>query len=93
MVYILKPDIDEERYAQEISRFEELIKQEGGEVREVEEWGKQTLAYEIQHYDQGYYVLMDFALDPQGLPRLEERFKLDDVVLRHQIVRLDKDEE
>jgi len=90
-MYILKPDIDEEHYAQEVSRFEELVRQEGGEVGEIEERGKRTLAYEIKHYDQGYYVLMNFSLNPQSLPRLEERFRLDDVVLRYQIVRLDEE--
>lgn len=92
-MYILKPDIDEERYAQEVSRFEELVKQGEGEVGAIEEWGKRSLAYEIKHYDQGYYVLMDFVVDPTGLPRLEERFKLDDAVLRHQVVRLEEGKE
>jgi small subunit ribosomal protein S6 len=88
-MYILRPDIDEERYAQEVSRFEELIKQEGGEVRGIEEQGRRALAYEIKHYDQGYYVLMEFALEPERLPRVDERFKLNEAVLRHQIVRLE----
>lgn len=87
-MYILRPDIDEERYAQEVSRFEEFVKQEGGEVGGIEEQGKRALAYEIKHYDQGYYVLMNFTLEPGRLPRIDERFKLSDAVLRHQIVRL-----
>jgi len=91
-MYILRPDIEEEQYAQEIARFEELVKGEGGRVEGIDEWGKRSLAYEIRHYDQGYYVLMGFDLDPTRLPRLEERFKLDDAVLRHQIVRLDEED-
>ncbi len=87
-MYILRPDIDEERYAQEVGRFEELVRQEGGEVGEIEERGKRPLAYEIEHYDQGYYVLMNFTLEPDRLPRVDERFKLNEAVLRHQIVRL-----
>ncbi|MGQ9601330.1 MAG: 30S ribosomal protein S6 [Candidatus Bipolaricaulia bacterium] len=88
MMYILRPDIDEERYAQEVDRCEELVRQEGGEVGEIEERGKRSLAYEIKHYDQGYYVLMNFTLEPDRLPRVDERFKLNEAVLRHQIVRL-----
>lgn len=91
-MYILKPDIEEEQYAQEIARFEELVNQEGGRVEGIDEWGKRILAYEINHYEQGYYVLMSFAFDPAELPRLEERFKLDSAVLRHQIVRLDEED-
>jgi len=91
-MYILKPDIEEEQYAQEITRFEELVKGEGGQVEGIDEWGKRTLAYEIRHYEQGYYVLMGFAFDPAQLPQLEERFKLDSAILRHQIVRLDEED-
>ncbi|NIT75772.1 MAG: 30S ribosomal protein S6, partial [Thermoplasmata archaeon] len=91
VLYILRPDIEEEQYAQKISRFEELIGQEGGKVEGIDEWGKRRLAYEVDHFDQGYYVLMNFTFDPAQLGQVEERFKLDEAVLRHQIVRLDKE--
>lgn len=91
MLYILRPDIEEEQYAQKISRFEELIGQGGGKVEGIDEWGKRRLAYEVDHFDQGYYVLMNFTFDPAQLGQVEERFKLDEAVLRHQIVRLDKE--
>lgn len=92
-MYILKPDLDEEVYAQEVNRCEELIRQEGGEVGEVQEWGKRGLAYEIRHCDQGYYVLMNFSLDPEGVKRVGERFKLNEAVLRYQIVNLSEEEQ
>lgn len=91
MLYILRPDIEETQYAQKIARFEELVNQGGGRVEGIDEWGKRHLAYEISHYSQGFYILMNFALDPSQLGQLEERFKLDDAVLRHQIVRLAKE--
>jgi len=91
-MYILRPDIEEEQYAQEIGRFEELVKGEGGRVEGIDEWGKRKLAYEIRHYDQGYYVLMNFAYPPARLPQLEERLKLNEAILRHQVVRLDKED-
>ena len=92
VMYILKPDIEEDVYAQEISKFEQLVKDDGGEVENIEEWGKRTLAYEIDHYDQGYYVLMNFIYDPHKLDNLDEKFKMDSTILRHQIVRVDEEE-
>lgn len=93
VMYILKPDIDEEVYAQKVSKFEGLVTEDGGTVEDLEEWGKRTLAYEIKHYDQGYYVLMSFTYDPRKINALDEQFKMDSAVLRHQIVRVDEDEE
>ncbi len=89
-MYILKPDIEEETYAQVISKFEQLVKEDGGEVETIEEWGKRTFAYEIDHYDQGYYVLMSFTCDAERVRELDEKFKMESAVLRHQIVRLDE---
>ncbi len=59
----------------------------GGRVLNLDEWGSRSFAYEIANYHKGYYVLMTFVLDPKQLPALEERFQLDERVLRHQIVR------
>jgi small subunit ribosomal protein S6 len=92
-MYILRPDIDEDQYAQEVNRCEELIRQEGGEIGEVEERGRRSLAYEIRHYDQGYYVLVNFALEPTAVQRVNERLKLNEAVLRYQIVGLDEQEQ
>lgn len=91
-MYITRPDIDKAEYEQVTARYEQAIKENGGTVKEVDEWGSRSFAYEIDHHDKGYYVLMTFTLDTTKLPALEERFKLDERVLRHQVVRLEEQE-
>lgn len=94
MLYILRPDVDrEEEYPQIIRKYEQVITENGGVVREVDEWGLRNFAYEIDHYDRGYYVLMKFVIDVNRLPDLHERFQLDEDVLRYQVVRLEGEEE
>jgi small subunit ribosomal protein S6 len=92
VLYIIRPDVEEEEYAQVVSKFEQAVAESGGTVTNVDEWGSRPFAYEIEHYDKGYYVLMTFTLDADKLPELDERFKLDDRILRHQIVRLEEKE-
>ncbi len=92
MLYIVRPDVEEDEYAQVVSKFEGSVQELGGVVTSVEEWGSRPFAYEIEHYDRGYYVLMQFTLDVAQLGELDERFKLDERVLRHQIVRLEDEE-
>ena len=59
----------------------------GGEVEQVDEWGRKKLAYPIDYKTEGYYVLVDFAADPQ-LPReLERNFKNDESILRYMVTR------
>jgi small subunit ribosomal protein S6 len=86
-MYIIRPDIDKAEYEQVTARYEQAIQENGGTVAEVEDWDICPFAYEIEGYDKGYYVLMKFVLDTEKLPALEERFKLDERVLRYQIVR------
>lgn len=86
-MYIIRPDIPEGEYDQVLKRYEQAVVENGGRVMGMEEWGSRSFAYEIEHYDKGYYVLMAFVLDPVKLPMLKERFQLDERVLRFQIVR------
>ncbi len=61
---IFNPTIGEEKIAAILSRFTTLIEQEGT-LAEVDEWGTRRLAYEIQHINEGYYVLISFNSKPE----------------------------
>ncbi len=61
---IFNPTIGEEKIAAILSRFTTLIEQEGT-LAEVDEWGTRRLAYEIQHINEGYYVLISFNSNPE----------------------------
>jgi len=87
VLYILKPDLDEAGYTAALSKLEKVITESGGQVLNLEEWKLKPLAYEIDHLDRGYYVRMEFQADAAVINKLDERFKLDEMVLRHQISR------
>lgn len=87
VLYILKPGLDEAGYTAALSRLEHIIKESGGQVLNLDDWGMKPLAYEIDHHDKGYYVRMEFQADAAVINKLDERFKLDEMVLRHQISR------
>ncbi len=91
MVYILRPDLDEEARRGKIARVHQLIQSESGTVQTTDEWGSRILAYEIQHFREGYYVALTFSLPPDRIRNLEDRLVMEDAILRHQIVRLDEE--
>jgi len=90
VLYIVRPDVGEDEYSEVIGKFEQIVKDEGGEVANIEEWNVRPFTYEIEHYDRGYYVLMTFWGGTDIVPKLHERFKLDNRALRQQIVRVDE---
>jgi|Deesub1362A_J573_1020465.scaffolds.fasta_scaffold05278_5 small subunit ribosomal protein S6 len=89
MLYILRPDLDEEGRRNKIARVQQVIESQGGQVQGTDEWGPRILAYEIDHFREGYYVLVTFTLPADKVQELESRFSMDDEILRYQVVRLD----
>lgn len=91
VVYIIRPDLDEQRRKEKIEKVNQAIVEQGGEVLNVDEWGTRILAYEIDDFREGYYVLVNFKLPPDKVSSLEEKLRVDDGLLRYQIVRTDGD--
>ncbi|MEW5762418.1 MAG: 30S ribosomal protein S6 [Bacillota bacterium] len=86
-MYILHPELEEEKTASLVERFAQIVSGDGGEILKVEKWGKRRLAYEIAHVREGYYVVMKFKAPPETAHELDRVFKITDGVLRHIIVR------
>jgi len=88
-MYVLKPDMDEEKKDALIKRFSDIITSNGGEIENVDEWGKKRLAYPIQYINEGYYVLVHFQAPPTLPAELERNYRIADDVLRYIVVNLD----
>ena len=86
-LYIITPELDEEATKACVAKFAGIVTANGGNVTEVNEWGKRRLAYAIDYKTEGYYVLMNFESAPE-LPReLERNFKIDENILRYMVIR------
>ncbi len=65
--------------------------EELGQVTKIDRWGRRRLAYEIDRQRDGYYVILEANIDPDGLPEIERNLKLASGILRYLIVRADED--
>lgn len=88
-VIILRANAAEEETVAFGEKMKELIGS-NGELTNVEEWGKKTLAYEIKKQTEGYYILFTFEAKPEFISELERVLRLDEIVLKDMIVRLEK---
>lgn len=74
---------------QTITKLQTFIKNNGGEIANVEEWGKKRLAYEINRRQYGTYFQIHFT-GPGTLPKLLEReYLLDESILRYLTLALE----
>jgi small subunit ribosomal protein S6 len=87
ILYIVRPELDEEQLQGAIGTVDQLIQSLGGAVQKTDVWGRRRLAYEVRHLREGQYVLTDFQIDPARVPELEGALKISDTVFRHLVVR------
>ncbi|WP_234118388.1 30S ribosomal protein S6 [Clostridium hydrogenum] len=89
-LFILNPSLDEENINANVEKFKDVIQNGGGEIENVDLWGKRKLAYEIKKLNEGFYVLINFKADAQLPKELDRVFRISDNIIRHLIVSLEK---
>ncbi len=89
LVYILKPNVDEEKRNQLLDKFRGIIEANGA-IENVDEWGNRKLAYEINKLNEGYYTLVNFTANPEVPKELDRNLKITDEVIRHMIIRIEE---
>ena len=80
--FILEPGLEEARVNEEIEKVTQWIKDLGGEVFDVQRWGKRRFAYEIGRKRDGIYTLMMYEGPGPIVKELERRLKLNEAVIR-----------
>jgi small subunit ribosomal protein S6 len=91
LLYIIKPDLDAEKTVATVEKFAELVKNNKGEVVRLDQWGKRRLAYELQDYREGFYVLMQFKAEPALASEVERILKISDNIIKYLITRMGED--
>jgi len=90
ILYVIRPDLEEEATAALIDRFSGLVESNGGVNLTVDKWGKRRLAYEINDYREGQYVLMNFEGKGSVSQEIERLMKISDHIIRFLTVKRDE---
>ncbi len=89
MVYILRPTMSDEETKAAIDKINSQVERYGGEVLLIDKWGKRELAYQIEDYDKGYYVLEYIRTNKSDFVRnMENHFRINENVIRFLLFRL-----
>ncbi|WP_411843065.1 30S ribosomal protein S6 [Salinicoccus sp. HZC-1] len=87
ILYVIRPDIEEDAKKALVERFDNLLTSNGGEIVESKEWGKRRLAYEIEDYKEGFYQIIKLNSDVEATNEFERLAKISNDIIRHIIVR------
>ena len=89
-LFIIKPDVPDEEADQFVENLQSHLASAGAAVDKVEKWGKRRLAYRVEKYREGAYVLIQFSGGPEIVKELERRLRVSDSVLKFITVRIDE---
>lgn len=87
LAVVVNAKIEDDERAQVIEKVKALITRFGGNVTDVDEWGKKRLAYEIQKMKEAYYYFIHFESDATTPGEVEQRIRIMDNVLRYLCVK------
>ena len=88
---IYDPSLEETRINEEIEKVTQPISAAGGEVLEVQRWGKKKLAYIIRKRRDGTYIHVKHKSPPSLIAEMDRRFRLSESILRHLTVMAPKE--
>jgi small subunit ribosomal protein S6 len=89
MVYILRPTMSDEEIEKGVEKVNSYVERYNGEVFHIDRWGRRQLAYPINDYDKGYYVLEYIRTnDRDFVKNMESFFKINEDVIRFLAFRL-----
>ena len=89
LAVVVSAKIEDEERAAVVDKVKAYIERFGGQISNVDEWGKKRLAYEIQKMNEGYYYFIHFDAEAGVPAQIEENVRIMDNVLRFLCVRAD----
>ncbi len=89
VVFLVHPDQSEQVPAM-VERYTGMVKESGGTIHRLEDWGRRQLAYPINKIHKAHYILLNIECSDAVRAELEEAFRYNDAVIRSLVIRRDE---
>lgn len=87
LAVVVSAKLEDDARAEVIEKVKALVTRFGGNITDVDEWGKKRLAYEIQKMKEAYYYFIHFKSETTTPGEIEERIRIMDGVIRYLCVK------
>ncbi|HEY8395850.1 MAG TPA: 30S ribosomal protein S6 [Bacilli bacterium] len=86
-MFIIRPTLTEEGYKAVIADISKIFTDHNGKIVEVKEWGMKDMAYEIQDFKKGYYVVLKVETTPDAVAEYNRVCNIREDIIRYIIVK------
>ena len=90
LAVVVSAKLEEDGRAATVDKVKALIERFGGQITNVDDWGKKRLAYEIEKMNEAFYYFIQFDAEGTAPAEIENRIRIMDNVVRFLIVRTDE---
>ena len=90
LAVVVSAKIEDEERAATVEKVKAYVERFGGNVTNVDEWGKKRLAYEVQKMKEAFYYFIRFDAESTVPAEIESRVRIMDNVIRYLCVRADE---
>jgi len=88
---LINAALDDQQIDSILTRIKDLITNNGGQIRELDNWGRKRLAYPVDKSKIGYYAIFRFDAPSDIVAKLERTYTLDEQILRFVTLNLSND--
>ncbi|HET6527183.1 MAG TPA: 30S ribosomal protein S6 [Balneolaceae bacterium] len=89
LTYIINPVLEDDQTKEVVEKFTQFIRDNDGEIDEIDEWGIRKFAYEMDKKNSGYYVNAYFTAPGELIEKLERTLRIDDNIMRYLTLKYD----
>ena len=82
--------IEDDERAATIDKVKAYVERFGGQITNIDEWGKRRLAYEVQHMKEAFYYFIQFDEEPAAPAEIEDNIRIMENIVRFLCVRQDE---
>ena len=87
VMVILDPNLEERTIEPSLDKYLNVIRKDGGNVENVDVWGRRRLAYEVKKNAEGIYAVIQLTAEPDTVKEFDRQLGLNESVLRTKVMR------
>jgi len=93
LMVIFDGDLDDSAVSKWVTQAEGFATAGGAKIAKTDYWGRRKFAYEIDHKQEGYYLVLEIVSENGSfIDGLDRNLRLADDVVRHKLIRLPEHE-
>lgn len=87
IMYIVNASLEEAARTKVMDGLHKIITDHEGTIEKVDEWGVKEFAYEINHMNKGYYVVVNVTANNEGIAEFERLARINNNIVRFMVIK------